>query len=131
MLRVPARGKSKGPLLLNSGGPGGTGQNFAAQTGTALAKSPVTESFDLVEFDPRGVGASRPAISCFSKEDYIAGDVRTELVLTAGRFTEEDTERLVGKCARGSGGEQNLGASAPGTRSATWTSCGPLSAGRS
>ncbi|MGW7096405.1 alpha/beta fold hydrolase [Streptomyces sp. NPDC054874] len=109
VLRVPARGKSKGPLLLNSGGPGGTGQNFAAQTGTALAKSPVTESFDLVGFDPRGVGASKPAISCFSEEDYLAGDVRTELVLTAGRFTEEDTERLVAKCARGSGGEQNLG----------------------
>ncbi|MFD5893163.1 alpha/beta hydrolase [Streptomyces sp. NPDC060366] len=109
VLRVPARGKPKGPLLLNSGGPGGTGQNFAAQTDAALAKSPVTERFDLVGFDPRGVGASKPAISCFSKGDYLAGNVRTELVLTAGRFSEDDTKKLVGKCARGSGGEQNLG----------------------
>ncbi|MEW2063538.1 alpha/beta fold hydrolase [Streptomyces sp. NPDC007002] len=109
VLRVPARGKSKGPLLLNSGGPGGTGQNFAVQTDTALAESPVTERFDLVGFDPRGVGASKPAISCFSKEDYLAGDVRTELVLTAGRFSEDSTRRLVSKCVQGSGGEQHLG----------------------
>lgn len=114
VLRVPARGKSLGPLLLNPGGPGGAGLNLAAQTHQALAKSPVTERFDLVGFDPRGVGASKPAISCFSKENYLAGDVRTELVLTAGRFSGDHTKKLVDKCVRRSGGAQNL--AAVGTR---------------
>ncbi|MFF4854716.1 alpha/beta hydrolase [Streptomyces rubiginosohelvolus] len=109
VLRVPARGTSKGPLVLNSGGPGGTGQNFAAQTGVALAKSPVTENFDLIGFDPRGVGATEPSIHCFDDTDRLAGDVRTEFVLTAGTFSEKDTARLVDRCARGSGGEETLG----------------------
>ncbi|MFK0213568.1 hypothetical protein [Streptomyces sp. NPDC090298] len=60
--RVPARGTSKGPLLLNSGGPGGSGQNFAEQTAIAPAGSPVTEDFDLIGFDPRGTGASEPSV---------------------------------------------------------------------
>lgn len=69
----------------------------------------MTERFDLVGFDARGVRATKPAISGFSKEDYLAGDVRTELVLAAGRFSEDYAKELVSKCAQGSGGEQNLG----------------------
>ncbi|MFF8963016.1 alpha/beta hydrolase [Streptomyces globisporus] len=114
VLRVPARGTSKGPLLLNSGGPGGSGQNFAAQTAIALAASPVTENFDLIGFDPRGAGASEPSIHCFDPRDHMAGEARTEFVLTAGRFSAQDSRALVDQCSRGSGGEKAL--KAVGTR---------------
>jgi pimeloyl-ACP methyl ester carboxylesterase len=108
MLRVPARGESMGSLLLNSGGPGGLGMNFAANTAGALAQSPVTERFDLVGFDPRGVGATTPAIDCFSDEQYLSGDVQTEFMFSAGNWTEADSRRLVDQCVQRSGGEQVL-----------------------
>ncbi|MFJ3767469.1 hypothetical protein ACIPQJ_08700 [Streptomyces sp. NPDC090082] len=62
MPRVPARGTSKGPLLLNSGGPGGSGQNVAEQTAIAPTGSPVTENFDLIGVVPRGTRASEPSV---------------------------------------------------------------------
>lgn len=108
MLRVPARGESQGSLLLNSGGPGGAGMAFAATTGADLAQSAVTEKFDLVGFDPRGVGASTPAVECFTPEQYLAGDSATEFFLTAGDRTADDARRLTEQCAERSGGEQAL-----------------------
>ncbi|MFD3521637.1 alpha/beta hydrolase [Streptomyces sp. NPDC058653] len=110
LLRVPARGKAKGSLVLNPGGPGGPGLSFAALTAKALAKSPLTEHFDLVGFDPRGVGATKPAISCFTDKEYLAGDTQTEFVLAAGEYTEQDSQALTDKCAKASGGPENLAA---------------------
>ncbi|WP_198153959.1 alpha/beta hydrolase [Catenuloplanes japonicus] len=107
MLRVPARGASLGPLLLNSGGPGGTGMNFAVQTAANLAGSPITERFDLVGFDPRGVGASRPALDCFTDAQT---DTAAEFITTAGRYTEANTRAIAEGCATLSGGAQVLGA---------------------
>lgn len=108
MLRVPARGESRGSLLLNSGGPGGVGTSFAATTAAALARSPITEHFDLIGFDPRGVGASTPTVECFDDAQYLAGDARTEFVFSAGEYTVEDTRRLAEGCARRSGGAEIL-----------------------
>jgi pimeloyl-ACP methyl ester carboxylesterase len=108
MLRVPARGESQGALLLNSGGPGGAGMAFAAQTAAALAGSPVTEKFDLIGFDPRGVGSSTPAVECFTPEEYRAGRTTTEFLLSAGDWTADDARRLADRCAQHSGGERTL-----------------------
>lgn len=110
MLRVPARGESLGPLLLNSGGPGGTGMNFAAMTATALAASPVTERFDLIGFDPRGVGASTPQINCFTDEQIATGALNNEFIVTDGAATEAQTRELAEQCTQRSGGEQVLAA---------------------
>lgn len=107
MLRVPARGEPMGSLLLNSGGPGGPGMQFAAVVGTTLAQNPITERFDLIGFDPRGVAASTPAIDCFTDEE-LRGGAQTEFTFSAGAFTEADTRRLAERCAQRSGGEQVL-----------------------
>ena len=65
VLRKPATGPNRiGSLLLNPGGPGGSGMSFAAQLGAAGVADAVNARFDLVGFDPRGVGASQPAVSC-------------------------------------------------------------------
>lgn len=110
MLRVPARGESMGSLLLNSGGPGGTGMNFAAGVAGNLAQSPVTERFDLIGFDPRGVGATTPAIDCFTDEELRAGDAQSEFLISAGTLSEDGARQLVQTCAQRSGGERALAA---------------------
>lgn len=108
MLRVPARGESMGSLLLNSGGPGGTGMNFAAVVAGTLAQSPITERFDLIGFDPRGVGATTPAIDCFTDEQVRAGDAQSEFLISAGTLSAEGARQLVETCAQRSGGERAL-----------------------
>lgn len=55
--------RRQGPLLINPGGPGGRGLRMAASMFHDLPRS-VASTFDLIGFDPRGVGASRPALHC-------------------------------------------------------------------
>ena len=51
-----------GSLVFNPGGPGGSGIEFLTSA-AALVPPAISERFDLVSFDPRGVGAST-AIDC-------------------------------------------------------------------
>jgi pimeloyl-ACP methyl ester carboxylesterase len=52
-----------GVLLVNPGGPGGSGTSLAADVAEGLEPS-VAGRYEVVGFDPRGVGASVPALSC-------------------------------------------------------------------
>ena len=51
-----------GYLLVNPGGPGGSGVEFVANVGRSSYA--LHERFDIVGFDPRGVGGSEPAFAC-------------------------------------------------------------------
>lgn len=108
LLKAPASGEPIGSLVLNPGGPGGPGMSMAALGSTTLAASPVTEKFDLIGFDPRGVGASTPAIECFSDQQTDAGQATQTLIVGEGRWAEQDTRRIVDQCAQGSGGKEVL-----------------------
>lgn len=59
LLKVPASGDRVGSLVVNPGGPGGSGIRYA-QSGAAAWPAEVLSHFDLVGFDPRGVGQSTP-----------------------------------------------------------------------
>ena len=48
-----------GPLLINPGGPGGSGVNFALDA-TSFFSADVLAHFDIIGFDPRGVARSSP-----------------------------------------------------------------------
>ncbi|MCT9076644.1 alpha/beta hydrolase [Streptomyces fulvoviolaceus] len=62
--RVPHTAKKyQGPLLVNPGGPGGSGVTFAGFIASGLSKA-VAAQYDVIGFDPRGVGASKPALNC-------------------------------------------------------------------
>lgn len=62
--RVPHTAKkSQGPLLVNPGGPGGSGLTLAGFVAATLPKA-VASQYDVIGFDPRGVGASKPAPNC-------------------------------------------------------------------
>ncbi|OBJ73384.1 alpha/beta hydrolase [Mycobacterium sp. 1274756.6] len=70
VLRIPATGKRLGALLINPGGPGASAVDAAASMGAALADTPVTEHFDVVGFDPRGVGHSTPQVRCRTDAEF-------------------------------------------------------------
>ncbi|MFV2173133.1 alpha/beta hydrolase [Actinomadura sp. LOL_016] len=109
LLRVPARGGDPiGSLVLNPGGPGFPGTDHAALIAAAWAKSPITERFDLVGFDPRGVGASTPALDCYTDAERDRGAKLSSIPAGLDDWTKQETRRLVQRCAERSGGEQAL-----------------------
>ena len=60
--RVPHTAKKyQGPLLVNPGGPGGSGLTLAGFVASSLPKK-VAAQYDVIGFDPRGVGTSKPAL---------------------------------------------------------------------
>ena len=66
LTRLPATappGQSLGALLVNPGGPGGSGRTMAAYAGEGLDPA-VAGRYDIIGFDTRGTGASVPALHC-------------------------------------------------------------------
>ncbi|MEE1753908.1 alpha/beta hydrolase [Streptomyces sp. SP18CS02] len=62
--RVPHTAKSsQGPLIVNPGGPGASGRAMAAFVAASLPPK-VAGQYDVIGFDPRGVGAGTPALDC-------------------------------------------------------------------
>ncbi|MFI0908464.1 alpha/beta hydrolase [Streptomyces sioyaensis] len=61
-IKTTTPAERRGVLLLNPGGPGGQGLDMPLSLVTELPKS-VTKKYDLIGFDPRGVGHSSP-LSC-------------------------------------------------------------------
>jgi pimeloyl-ACP methyl ester carboxylesterase len=58
LIRAPATDDRVGAVLLNPGGPGASGFDFAANAASTLQSEMGLEAFDLVGFDPRGVDRS-------------------------------------------------------------------------
>lgn len=70
LLRRPASDPAQriGSLVINPGGPGGSGMSTAASLASTIMNNDVGRRFDLVGFDPRGVGSSEPQVLCRSAE---------------------------------------------------------------
>ena len=60
LIRLPAPKKAKriGSLIVNPGGPGGSGVDFVRHGAVDTVPAEVRARFDVVGFDPRGVGKS-------------------------------------------------------------------------
>src|SRR5262249_53509043 len=59
LARLPASGHRVGVLFTNPGGPGASGVQFLRDA-RSVFKREVRRSFDIVSWDPRGVGGSAP-----------------------------------------------------------------------
>jgi pimeloyl-ACP methyl ester carboxylesterase len=77
--------QQQGVMLVNPGGPGASGLSLAADVASGLGQS-VAQDYDIVGFDPRGVGSSVPRLSCdpgfFSgaRPNYIPASAAAEQV---------------------------------------------------
>jgi pimeloyl-ACP methyl ester carboxylesterase len=72
VIRIPATGPRIGALLMNPGGPGASAVDAVAALAAGLANSEIHRRFDLVGFDPRGVGHSTPALRCQTDAEFDA-----------------------------------------------------------
>jgi len=72
VIRIPATGKRLGSLLMNPGGPGASAVDLVVSLSDVLSDGPITEHFDLVGFDPRGVGYSTPELRCRTDAEFDA-----------------------------------------------------------
>jgi pimeloyl-ACP methyl ester carboxylesterase len=102
LLRNPADVPSKrvGDLLVNPGGPGAPGTDYAA--GDDTFGQAIYDRYDIIGFDPRGTGASSP-VDCLSDsqlDKFVASDPdpdtaaeQTEFVDWAKRFGAGCAER--------------------------------------
>jgi pimeloyl-ACP methyl ester carboxylesterase len=78
--------QQQGILLVNPGGPGASGLSLAAEVQQGLDPS-VAADYDIIGFDPRGVGSSVPSLSCDSgffnpvRPDYVFTTKAQEQVL--------------------------------------------------
>ena len=85
--------RQQGDLLINPGGPGGSGLSLlggwlqSGAIGPQGLSASVASEYNIIGFDPRGVGSSVPALHCdpsfFTgvRPDYIPASARAERVL--------------------------------------------------
>ena len=103
LLMVPAGGRRIGSLVVNPGGPGAPGTDYAAAADQVFGRA-LREHFDIVGFDPRGVGDSRP-VDCLSDDEltaYIAADPDPDTPAEEQRAAELAKEFAAG-CEQRSG----------------------------
>ncbi|MDQ2589235.1 alpha/beta hydrolase [Saccharothrix yanglingensis] len=105
LLRQRAAGDRIGSLVVNPGGPGASGMSAAAGLASQVKRTDLGERFDLVGFDPRGVGASEPQVKCLSDAERDVERLDTDLDTSPSGIaqTEEENKRYAEKCASTSG----------------------------
>ncbi|WP_425567610.1 alpha/beta hydrolase [Salinactinospora qingdaonensis] len=94
--RLPAAdGHARGSLLVNPGGPGGSGVDYVSVAGSALSER-LRAEFDIVGFDPRGVGESSP-VRCLDRDgldDYLGHDAGSDGDSAVARLTPRERAEL-------------------------------------
>ncbi|MGW6937288.1 alpha/beta hydrolase [Lentzea sp. NPDC054927] len=103
VLRYKATGQKIGSLLINPGGPGASGMAAAAGMVSDYRKTELAKRFDLVGFDPRGVGASEPAVKCLTGPERDAERLDLDIDTSPAGIaqTEQENKAYAEKCAAG------------------------------
>lgn len=103
LLKVAAAGERIGSLVVNPGGPGASGADYAAAAERVL-RDPLLEAFDTVGFDPRGTGASS-TVDCLTDEQldaYVGADPDPDTAAEIEDFLR-GVDDLAAGCAAKSG----------------------------
>ena len=101
VLRAAARDQDNrlGSIVVNPGGPGGSGVDYAYNADYIFSPD-ITDVYDVVGFDPRGVAMSEP-IFCFTPEELdenLASDSKPDNDAEIAA-TLEDSQVFAEKCA--------------------------------
>ncbi|GAA1109658.1 alpha/beta hydrolase [Arthrobacter flavus] len=106
LIRSDATGESMGSVLVNPGGPGGSGVNIVKDALTYVTSDRLREAYDVVGFDPRGVGQSS-AVECQTDEEreadrleYLKPEISDEEALETLTAEAED---FAAQCAERTG----------------------------
>lgn len=94
LVRHRATGKKLGSLFVNPGGPGASGADFVQDSIDYAVGRPLKERFDVIGFDPRGVGRSS-AIKCLDDDamtaylyDIVPGEIGSDEWIAAQRAAQ-------------------------------------------
>ena len=101
----PATGSNKkGSLLVNPGGPGGSGYDFVRDAGSTNISEKVRSNYDIVGFDPRGVKRSAP-VTCMTDQERDASRAKVYDLDTDAGLAESiaDNKAIAAKCAEKTG----------------------------
>jgi pimeloyl-ACP methyl ester carboxylesterase len=112
VIKFPATGARIGSLVINPGGPGESGIDAAVHIAGKLPPQ-IRERFDLVGFDPRGVGGASPAVWCNSDadNDRLRADPQVDYSPAGVAHIEQETKDFVQRCTDKVGKEllENVG----------------------
>jgi pimeloyl-ACP methyl ester carboxylesterase len=103
-LKVPTTGDKKGSLLVNPGGPGGSGYDFVRDAGMTNISEKVRQDYDVVGFDPRGVKRSAP-VTCLTDAERDASRAKTYALDTDAGLDAAlaDNRVITAKCVEKTG----------------------------
>lgn len=110
LVKKPATGTKLGTLFVNPGGPGSGGGQYVRDGVDGAVSKRLQESFDIVGWDPRGVGNSS-AVYCYSDEELdemLFGDPREDSGLEPGSDewideAREEARDFADDCLEGTG----------------------------
>ncbi|MFD0228431.1 alpha/beta hydrolase [Streptomyces hirsutus] len=100
LARYPGTGNPRGSVVLNFGGPGGSGVLGLAHGGKEFMG--LTDEYDVVSFDPRGVGRSAP-VSCGTEATGQALEATGGEDISDPRKTLARLREVAAECAEHSG----------------------------
>jgi pimeloyl-ACP methyl ester carboxylesterase len=105
VLRRPAGQPNQriGSLVINPGGPGAAGLSTAARLFPQGKASGLSDRFDFVGFDPRGIGASEPAVHCLTdaeRDAQRAEDNELDTSTAGVAKTEAELKDYAAKCTQ-------------------------------
>ena len=112
--RAATGGHAQGALFINPGGPGDSGVSFAERASNAFSPD-LLEAYDIIGFDPRGVGSST-AITCSSDDDSSSGTAEPSASAEATASPSAGTEPSTGASAEAASGGESYEEWAESTR---------------
>lgn len=111
VLRQKATGRRIGSLVTDPGGPGVSGMSAVPGIiAPGAVHTSIPSRFDIVGFDPRGVGASTPTIDCLNDADWAVerADLDIDPSPAGVARTEAENKQYAERCTQRSGGAEVL-----------------------
>ncbi|ALE71961.1 hydrolase [Pseudonocardia sp. EC080625-04] len=105
LLRKKAAGDKIGTLFTDPGGPGAPGTSFMAEVASTWTDIGLGDRFDLVGFDPRGTGASKPKIDCLTDRENEETRMQTSSSDRGLAEAEEASKQYAARCTERTGVE--------------------------